>query len=137
MTDNHIPNTRRRSSLLSNLVINAFHLPAPNSPLRRQIAVSSDGIPLSPISLARSVSNQSDEESIELLLRRTLMRYKNRLEENLEKYLIEKITTEAKLENPYDEHERMLLKALLEELSRLLDSTHDKLAAVDNLLAHL
>lgn len=53
-------------------------LPVPNSPLRRQIGVSVDGYPLSPISLGRSisaVSSHSVAECCEEKTRKQLHRY--------------------------------------------------------------
>lgn len=53
-------------------------LPVPNSPLRRQIGVSIDGYPLSPISLSRSisaVSGHSVPECCEEKTRKQLHRY--------------------------------------------------------------
>lgn len=53
-------------------------LPVPNSPLRRQIGVSVDGYPLSPISLSRSISAMSGHsapECCEEKTRKQLHRY--------------------------------------------------------------
>lgn len=52
-------------------------LPVPNSPLRRQIGVSLDGYPLSPISLGRSISAVSSHgpESCEEKTKKQLYRY--------------------------------------------------------------
>lgn len=52
-------------------------LPVPNSPLRRQIGVSLDGYPLSPISLSRSISAVSSHtpECCEEKTRKQLYQY--------------------------------------------------------------
>ena len=57
--------------------------PMPTSPLRRELGVSTDGRPLSPITISRSTSAMSDEDINDMLMEKQLRTYKKALKEQL------------------------------------------------------
>lgn len=58
-------------------------LPMPLTPLQRQIGVSSDGQPISPMALSRSTSAMSDEDISDMIMEKHLRTYKKSLKRQL------------------------------------------------------
>lgn len=96
----------------------AISLPVPNSPLRRQIGVSLDGYPLSPISLSRSISAVSSHgpECCEEKTKKQLYRYIGFLRNELAAVQEELLTIKNNIhESTPQEHDALMEQKAIKE----------------------